>query len=138
MPLEWAALWSGFKVLASAAKEAGKLDLYEKALDLQQQAQELFEENRELKERVRELEERMTFGASLRYERNAYWSRPDYSEESGPYCVRCYDDERKGMRMIRVTDGYAQCPKCSTTATLSTMSDRESRGAIGRTIPDDY
>ncbi len=137
MAIEWAALWGGIKGLASAAKEAGKLELYEKALDLQQQVQELYEENRASRQRIGELEAQLRFAQSVRFERNAYWVGEGYAEHHGPYGPRCFDDEKKGIRMIRMDHGYAQCPKCNTAVTLEKRDDRE-RPSIERSMPDDW
>src|SRR5687767_1814338 len=80
-------LWSTLKGLATVAKEAGKLDLYEKALDAQQQLQELAEENRECRARIVVLEAQLAWKGKLRFERGVYWASEDGGRESA-FCPR--------------------------------------------------
>lgn len=66
-----------------------------------------------LSRRVEELEQKLELATNLRRENGAYW-RPG-SPEPGPYCVRCWDEDRRLMHQVpRGEAGKMICPRCST------------------------
>ena len=83
-------------------QKVDNIDLYRQMLDLQTQVMSLLEENKSLRTT---LETR----ATLTFKSDAYWR--DGNE--GPFCSRCWDDEKKLIRLH--LGGLAPaCPKCKT------------------------
>lgn len=114
MAFEIAALLGTAKSLATVAREAGKLELWEKALDFRDQVQSLSDENIQLKGQLRRLEEALEWKGRLHFAQNAYWSNETTEPESGPYCTRCYDVDRKAVRMIYRNLSEVFCQNCRT------------------------
>ena len=85
--------------------EIGKLDEYKQILELQK-------ENEMLKKENKELQKKLEFQDDVEYKNNAYWKK---SDGDGPYCPRCWDGDKKLMRMTtKVGGNFATCPKCKT------------------------
>lgn len=115
MPFEFASAIAAVKAAASIAKEAGKLELYEKILDLRDQLMQADDENRALRRRVDELEEQLRWKERLVFRYNVYWGRADEDDPEWPYCPRCWDAERKAIRLVKTaTKDYVECRNCKT------------------------
>ncbi len=96
------------KELYGVFKEAGKIDEYQKILDLlddsfknREKIEELINENKQLKERL-------AIAGKIKFQSNAY-----YLGEDGPFCMHCYDNDKKLIRLPKRPgfDSF-QCPKC--------------------------
>jgi|SRR3989344_6803626 len=103
-------IYDGLKDAAKILKEAGKIEQYreildalEKMLEMQNKINELQTENIDLKNKL-EIQKKLT------YRNNAYWTQ---DENQGPFCSRCWDSEKKLIRMQpRNTPEYFDCPNC--------------------------
>jgi hypothetical protein len=96
------------KDLYGVLKEAGKIDEYQKILELlddslknREKIEALLNENKQLKEQV-------AVAREIVFESNAY-----YLGQDGPFCMHCYDDDRKLIRLPE-RPGFDSlcCPKC--------------------------
>ncbi len=104
-------IWDNAKDIYTLIKRLGNQDLLEKMADLRDQIFELREENRNLKEKLSEQE-----SYDMYFEDNMYW---DANKKDGPYCSKCWDDNKKAIRMqIRGADHY--CPVCKAYALETT------------------
>ena len=101
------------KALFELAKKAGNIDLQQAIISLQQEALELQEENRLLKTENARLTEQLAFHGTLIFEDNRYWSERDGNRE-GPYCSRCWDADRRMVRLHDYENGFLGCPACET------------------------
>jgi hypothetical protein len=80
----------------------------------------LSEENRDLKAKVWELEEQIAIKAKLFRERNSYYFVDENGTKMGPFCMTCWDGDRKlvnvPLQESEVTPGYIfpiGCQLCS-------------------------
>ena len=91
------------KDIYALIKKLGNQDLLEKMADLRDQILELREENRSLKEKLSVQE---TY--DMYFKNNMYW---DANKKDGPYCSKCWDDNKKAIRLQKQNDEY-YCPVC--------------------------
>ena len=106
-------MYDMFKDAISMAQKADNIELVraiiylqQETLELQEKCSKLGKENKELKAIIDEVK-------SIKFKNNCY-----YFDEDGPYCTKCYDDEKKRMHMIEKDNNkgsiYYVCPKCKT------------------------
>ena len=101
------------KAALEVAKQLGSVDLQQRIIDLQMQALELQEETRSLRVQVAEMAERERFEATLVFEDNALWSETPKGRD-GPFCSRCWDADRKKIRLHSAFENLSACPVCNT------------------------
>ena len=96
------------KDLYKIFQEAGKIEEYEKIIKLQDDSFRNRERIEELLMENKELRERLTVAGEIKLQNNAY-----YIGERGPFCMHCYDDERK-LITLPERPGFEtlHCPKC--------------------------
>ena len=78
---------------------------------------------------IRKLQNTLSQKANLRWEAPYYWS-DEAGKRDGPFCQRCYDDERKLIRLQENVVGFWSCMACHNSVvdaryrpTTSTTSD---------------
>ena len=114
------------KASLAVAKKVEDVDLIGKIADAQMQVADLKnalvdlqEVNRELKARVAELEDHAKIAGELTYRQPAYY-REFGDKEDGPFCARCWDVDKRLVRMMvhrntyqgRTQTGYT-CNECA-------------------------
>lgn len=97
-------------------KKGMALEAQEKVMEMREAALAYREENLALKERVRDLEASAQIEASLNWDGVVYW-RGGEDEKEGPYCPRCWDAEKKLLRLQHVPGGdsirrHWRCYEC--------------------------
>lgn len=100
------------KAIGKTFYNAGKLKEFQAILDAQQRIFDLQEENAELKDENKKYKNNDKFEKSLVFEKNAFYSVNSKGEKTGPYCPKCWGDEKKELRMQR-GKRYYYCPKCN-------------------------
>ena len=106
---------SDFKEIGKFLQQMGNVDLYNKLIENQEKIIEILDKNHDLKEENRRLKEDLEIKNSLIHEKNIYWLEKD-NEKIGPFCTKCYDDERKLIHVIPCPNPkYIKCPKCGLT-----------------------
>lgn len=96
------------KDLYAILKEAGKIDEYQKILELLDDSLKNREKIEELINENKQLKEQLAVAGKIRFENNAY-----YLEQDGPFCMNCYDRDRKLIRLPeRPGFDSLQCPTC--------------------------
>lgn len=52
--------------------------------------------------------------SKLTFRNNAYWKIDEDGNKEGPYCVRCYNVDKKLLKMLpsRNSNDEIECPKC--------------------------
>lgn len=84
------------KTVGNTLREADKIDQYQQILEVQQLLLDMQEENQNLKKENQELRDKLIQKKKLKFESNSYWN-----EEDGPFCMNCYDDAGKMIRLIQ-------------------------------------
>ncbi|WP_418482687.1 hypothetical protein [Frisingicoccus sp.] len=104
-------MYDMFKDAVSMAQKADNIDLVKTILELQQKMLELQEENINLNEEKRKLESIISEIKTIEFKDDCY-----YFDGDGPYCSRCYDAEKKKIRMLKFDTQlgsiYNRCPNC--------------------------
>ncbi|MGC8773767.1 MAG: hypothetical protein ACP5R6_00690 [Chlorobaculum sp.] len=101
--------------VADLVKKYNDLDLYQKIVDLQDEIFQLREENLSLRNRLKELEFVKDVSSRLRRDGNVYRLKEFDDSESGPYCMTCWDADRKlvNLIVIKVRSGTRiKCNRC--------------------------
>jgi uncharacterized Zn finger protein len=96
-------------------KKTSPRDVYEKFLAVQEKALELQEENNNLKQEIEKLWKKLEINDSIEFEENVYWIKnKEGNVIDGPFCPKCYDDEKLLMHLIRsaMNSNIKRCPKC--------------------------
>jgi hypothetical protein len=99
------------KEVADLVKKYNDLDLYQKIIDLRDEIFKLREENQCLRERVKELEQAEDLSSRLRRDGNVYHLKEDDGSESGPYCMTCWDADRKLVN-LHLSGHLIRCKRC--------------------------
>jgi hypothetical protein len=101
-----------FKDVFKVADTVNNLDLYKKLSELQNAVFALEEENRELRDELRHRDEQKDVAGRLRTRDNAYYL-DDGKILDGPYCMTCWDADRKLIReRSGATPGTHFCAFC--------------------------
>lgn len=100
------------KSVAKTVQQIDNIDLYRRILDLQGEITTLVEENAKLRRQVTEFESVAATAAVLVVKRDSYW-RVREGEEDGPFCTRCWDVDKKLVRLHEAASPeYGRCPNC--------------------------
>ena len=98
------------KEIADLVKKLGNIDLYRKIVELEGEIIELTGQNRLLIEKTRELEQALKIKEALVFAENVYWLGDEEGRDR-PYCQRCYDVNKKLIRLQQWDDAWA-CFEC--------------------------
>lgn len=96
------------KELAVLIKKYNDQDLYQRIVDLRDEIFSLREENLALKEQVRAFEEAADISSELTRKENVYYRHHPDGRTSGPYCLGCWDGDRKLVNVME----FAYTMKC--------------------------
>lgn len=109
-----------FKTLWEIARQYDNAELNQQILelqgevgDLQQAKHKLKGRCRDLEAQVEDLENRLAFSEDLTLEQGVYWARGGDSPDS-PFCTRCWDVEKRAVRLIEREGFFHHCPQCET------------------------
>jgi hypothetical protein len=87
------------KEIAELIKKYNDQDLYQRILELREEILWLREENLALHKDLKSLKEASDISARLRREGNCYFLDDD-KEKERPYCLTCWDADRKLVSLI--------------------------------------
>jgi hypothetical protein len=97
------------------AETVNYVELYKKLSELQNAVFALEEENHSLKEQLRQRDGERDIGSRLHPRNNAYYYMDDGKMRDGPFCMRCWDVDRKLFReRAGATEGTHYCSECAT------------------------
>jgi hypothetical protein len=99
------------KDIAELIKKYNDADLYQKIVDLRDEIFELREDNLKLKEKIKALKEEKEINEKMVFEPPFYWLK-DGEKKDGPYCQKCYDDNKKVIRVQDLKNGFWNCLVC--------------------------
>jgi len=106
------AIFDELKSVGKILQEAGKIEQYKQILEVQEKLLEMQKKITDLESENKDLKEKLTTKENLKYRNNAYWI-DEKDKKEGPFCSRCWDDEKKLMRMHYLTHSQSYyCCKC--------------------------
>src|SRR5262245_34678792 len=104
------------KEIAELIRAYNNMELYQKIVDLRDEIFKLSEENLTLKGRICELERQQEVVAKLTRDGNVYYQDLGNGERRGPFCLACWDGDRKLINLIVEINAYDQetikCGRC--------------------------
>ena len=103
-----------FKDVFTLVQKTDNIELINKIIALQTDAMGVMEENRTLKDKARALEDALELKGKMQFDKDAYWMGEGRTEKEGPYCSRCFDMDRKPVRMLQRYNDYFACTQCET------------------------
>jgi hypothetical protein len=102
-----------FKDLFKVAETVNNIDLYKKLSELQNSVYALQDENRALKDELKQRDKQHDIESRLHPRDNAYYL-DDGRQLDGPFCLRCWDVDRKLVRERHgATAGTHYCVECN-------------------------
>ena len=87
------------KEIAELVKKYNDQDLYQRIVELREEILQLREDNLRLREETKSLQEANDVGKRLKRDGNRYYLDDD-SEKNHPYCMTCWDADRKLVSLI--------------------------------------
>src|SRR5256885_467658 len=105
------ALVDGIKKVLAVAKRLKDADVQEILLDAQERALSLKEELVTLRAENLGLREQLAAKVAAEFDSGAYWSKTAEGRD-GPFCSRCYDVDRRLVRMKQNLGQWHRCPQC--------------------------
>ena len=95
------------KALGTLVQKLDNLELLKRMVELQEQVFSLVTENQELRRESQRLSEQLAQRDQVEFRQNSYWKG-----DEGPFCSRCFDVERRSVRMLKSEGCYPLCPNC--------------------------
>ena len=105
-----------FRAAFELAKNAQSVELQRELLEMQEEYNTLRDQNIALKERVKELEASQALATDLTYRDSAYYLRGGPGED-GPFCQRCWDVDKRLVRVQIGSGSLRYCAQCQLEST---------------------
>lgn len=101
-----------YKDIVDLIKKGATVEAQEKIMELREAAVELQDEVHDLREKIKQVEEELRIKGQIRW-KSPYNFLDAEDGEEGPYCQRCYDVERKLVRLLELhAKGFWTCHSC--------------------------
>lgn len=94
-----------YKDISDLIKKGATIEAQEKIMELREATIALQEENFTLKSKIRELEQVLEIRGELVREENAYFRIKDDGKREGPFCLACWDGDRKLVNLKQFAYG---------------------------------
>lgn len=108
------AIFDELKSIGKVLQEAGKIEQFKQILEAQKELNEMQNKIFELETKNKELEAKLKIKEALVYnkDKKSYWAK----EGDGPFCSRCWDVDKKDVRLNSIVDNpaFSICPECET------------------------
>ena len=101
-----------YKDIQELLKKGLTLEAQEKIMELREGALDLQEQKLALEQRVKELEEALVIKGELVREKNVYYRVLADGKRDGPYCLSCWDGDRKLVNIMQFAYGTMKCGRC--------------------------
>lgn len=132
-------IFDELKSIGKTLQEAGKIEQYKQILEAQKELLEMQKKIQKLEKENKELKEKLEVEENLEYDNknSVYWIKKEEAEKDGPFCSRCWDVDKKLVRLHPAgVEGRLVCPQCKKWTGLRRSSPRASSG--GRSISNEY
>src|SRR5688572_2473950 len=100
-----------YQDIVDLLKKGLTVEAQEKIMELREAALEYQNENLALKGNVKELQDALSLRDSLEWQKPYYVKKASHDEK---FCQRCYDADRKAVRLQELEPGYWRCQECET------------------------
>ena len=124
-----------YQDIVGLLKKGLTVEAQEKIMELREAALESQNENLGLKAQLKELQEVLALRDSLK------WQKPYYVKADNPdekFCQRCYDADRKALRLQELEPGFWRCMDCETDYTDGNYKDPVADSGSGRNRTTGY
>lgn len=104
------------KEIAELIRKYNDIELYQKIVDLRDEIFALREDNLALREKVKELEEAADIAPRLSRNGNVYNLTEKDGAKKGPFCMTCWDADRKLVNLLLSKDRWGEhiyCNRCN-------------------------
>jgi hypothetical protein len=88
------------------------LDLQSKLFSIQSQYEQLAEQKRQAEEKVKQMENDAEISAQLVRHNDFYFRTLPARKKAGPYCLACWDGDRKLVNVQLFASSQYQCGRC--------------------------
>lgn len=99
------------KDIVELIKKYNDAELYQKIIDLRDEIFKLREDNLNLKGKIKALKEEKKINEKIVFEKHYYWIK-DGEKKDGPYCQKCFDDNKKLIRLQERKNRHWYCLVC--------------------------
>jgi len=109
------AIFDELKSIGKILQEAGKIEQYKQILEAQKELLEMEKRIQDLEKENRKLKEKLEIKENLEYDNknSVYWIKKEGMEKDGPFCSRCWDVDKKLVRLHPTAiEGSLACPQC--------------------------
>ena len=96
-----------FKDIIAWSKKAKDYKLTQITLELEHQTMDMYQENIDLKHKIEKMENDNDFSKNIQIKNGAYY----YKDEPDPYCIRCWDVDKKKVHVFKTEYGTWICPE---------------------------
>ncbi|MFZ2643637.1 MAG: hypothetical protein WA117_21780 [Verrucomicrobiia bacterium] len=101
-----------YRDIQELLKKGLTLEAQEKIMELREAALQLQEEKLTFEQRVRELEQALVIQGELVRDGNVYFRVRDGGQRDGPFCLSCWDGDRKLINVMEFAYGVRKCGRC--------------------------
>jgi hypothetical protein len=122
-------LWDTLKDAVKVLQRAGKIDELKAILELQQTAIDLRRDNEQLRQEIASLKDQAALATRLEFRGNAYWLKKTDGHVDGPFCSRCWDSDKRLVRLHDLGNGYSRCPE--KTCDMNPVSQKRFSAGLG-------
>lgn len=96
-----------FKDIIALSKKAKDYKLTQITLELEHQTMDMYQENIDLKHKIEKMENDNDFSKNIQIKDGVYY----YKDEPDPYCIRCWDADKKKVHVFKTDYGTWVCPE---------------------------
>ncbi len=104
--------YDALKDAITVAQKADNIELTRQLLDAQRELLDMQAENNRLRGEIFELRSKEADAEGLHFDKNSYWKTMPAGAADGPFCSRCWDFDKKLVRLKTSTKYVPVCPNC--------------------------
>jgi len=120
---------NSFDVMDNAEQKLKLAELIEALADIKMETAEIKSTLLEKDEKILELEKKLNLKENLIYDRPCYWIKKEKNKD-GPFCQKCYDLNKKLIRLKKYDDEYWTCLVCEEEFLTENMARIRSEEAL--------
>lgn len=105
--MNYSDLSSLIKDIYKLSEKAKDRKLDQEILELDHQTMDLYQENTDLKHKIEKMESDNDFSKNIQIKDGVYY----YKDEPDPYCIRCWDADKKKVHVFKTEYDAWVCPE---------------------------